>query len=100
MISGAAQLFGSGEALGGLGRAGGAVGWQQGRDGAQLVLHHLPSHPAPPRTAGMATPAGALGLGDGNHSQGREMGSVLLSPPVVGCCDGDQMLTGTLPAGI
>lgn len=25
------------------------MGWQQGRDGAQLVLHLLPSHPAPPR---------------------------------------------------
>lgn len=60
-----------------------------------------PACPSPLKDrAGMATPAGAPALGDGNHSHGGERGSVLLSPPVLGWCEGEQMLTQTLPAGI
>lgn len=101
MIPGAAQLFGSGEALGGLGHAGGAVGWQQGRDGAQLVLHHLPSHPAPPRTEqGWQLLQESWVWEMGTTHRERRWAQSFSAPPVLGCCDGDQMLAQTLPAGI
>lgn len=32
------------------------------------------------------------------HREGRRLSPS--QPPVLGCCDGDQMLTQTLPAGI
>lgn len=76
--------------------------WDGSRAGMEPTLCFTTCHPILllEDRAGMAILAGALGLGDGNHSQGREMGSVLLSPPVLGCCDRDQMLNWTLPAGI
>lgn len=76
--------------------------WDGSRAGMEPSLCFTTCHPILllKDRAGMGVLAGTLGLGDGDHSQGEERGSVLLSLPVLGCCDGDQMLIQTLPAGI